>query len=759
MAQLQLQLQSTGSAAGSPLASGDVRAWTHHRVLLRRGWADPWTPVDYLECLGFSESAAPSIPTATLRYRSGRIKREDQDEFAATTPKLFNDWFVRVELLARKSATEDGDLAGQGGNQLPGNADGAAAPLHVWHGVIVDNAVAMGGSGHGRMSDQTLTALGLEYLLDLRTIRGSFVYDGGEPARAAGQELRELDTTIPFNERLVRGLSEIGNRTADKLELDDEHQSHAFDGSAGASAWTILDAVEYLLTFFGPSEPEFVLGGQADALGDIVLPRFDLAGRTVHEALVELINPRRGFAWCVECADQTDDDGNTTTRAQIRVFSVTDVPISMGDATIPANTDAADVELDQRLDIAAASLEFDSRASYGKVIVTGERVLSCFTLSIADDTLQKGWTEAEETAYRGVTAADETDADALRESAYPQVFSRLRVHPDWAWKVAASPGGSGSSGSGGDRLPVNPAIKFDGSLDRNDQGTVAQGAYRNWGIDLERSLPIQKPTLDSSFRPEYLEPFILVKDTDAKWRMLDAVPGQLRMLDSELGLEVRTNPPHRLAKGSWSGAAASGFDPDNPPAGQSSFDYRVLLATVAARTDQQLRVIADVPVAPLPGETAAQTQARRDQLARRVLHMHVPDAELWYVVPGTVTNVDAAGNLLRHAGEPVVRDDVARLRKLAAAAMAWYGRIRSALDVTIRDYLPAYRVGSYVRGVTDTTGAIAVHSVVTAKSFDLLSGTTRIATSYAELDFGADLPSRRAQSMDMARIAHRLVPR
>jgi len=716
------------------LASGEVRRWQHHRVLIRRTWSAPWVAVDYLECVGFTECVAPSIPVAQFRFATGTIRREDQDDFAATTPKYFNDWFVRIEVIR-----DDGSEPELG--QQPGNAPGDREPLLVWIGIIVDNSIAVGGAAYGAYADQTLTAFGLEYLLELKTVRGSYILGGASSA------LQEIDTTLVFNERLVRGLSEIGNRTESAIDLDADHSSHLFDGSDSAAQWTLRDAVEYLLTFFGPAEPEFTLGGQSDALAEIIIPRTDVTGRSLHEALNELINPRRGFGWRIATAD--DDNGITS--LEISVFSVTDIEVSMGDAQIPANPDSADLVLVGRLDVAGATIGFDSRAGYGRILVTGERVLSCFSVSFADGTLLKAWSDGDQAAYQAAAGGDDArESDRIRQSRYPAVYAQFRIHPDWAYKAG--------DGQGGTRNPINPALKLDGSIDQaSGGGAVTQGSYRAWGVSLVRDLPIRKSSPAETFTPEFLEPLVVVKQTSLYY-LIDSLPGLVRMLEGELGFIARTQPAHVLAKNHWTaGGNDTDFDPANPPEGEASIDYTTMIATVALRTDQQLKVVADVPVSPLPGETAAQTQARRDQMASRVLHIHVPDAELWYVAPGTVTGVSGAGQLERHQGDSTIRNDVERLRKLAAGAVAWFGRIRSTLTVTLSEIVAAHRPGSYVRGATTETQSIAVNSIVTSRQYNLDAGTTTIQTSYTELDFGEQASTRR--QVAIAQMAHSFVPR
>src|SRR5689334_13931029 len=51
--------------------------WMLAKVSIRKKWSDDWTFKACLECLVCVITAAPTIPQARLRWRSGLIRRED----------------------------------------------------------------------------------------------------------------------------------------------------------------------------------------------------------------------------------------------------------------------------------------------------------------------------------------------------------------------------------------------------------------------------------------------------------------------------------------------------------------------------------------------------------------------------------------------------------------------------------------------------------------------------------------------------------
>jgi hypothetical protein len=211
------------------------------------------------------------------------------------------------------------------------------------------------------------------------------------------------------------------------------------------------------------------------------------------------------------------------------------------------------------------------------------------------------------------------------------------------------------------------------------------------------------------------------------------------MLDRAMGFEVRPPYNHMLAKGRWTtGTAAkpSNFEP--------KFDYEKAIATVAVRTDQRLQVTADMPYKTWDGEEPGVASAKRTRLGSRVLQITVQDAELWYCVPNTVTDV-REGKLVKRNGDAtavdpaaglLLRDDGARLRQIAALAKAWYGKVRAAVSVPFQSVEFGYRVGSYVAAVQDTWRYEPINSVVTEKVFTFGEDelTTLVRTNYTELD-------------------------
>lgn len=680
------------------------------RVSVKRKWADGWQTIGYLQPLRASDSAAPTIPKATFRWLSGSIKREDASAYAAVPRILLADYYVKIEVIP---------------------ATGGATQYPLFVGRFYEDSMLVNGSAQGPSADQELTAFGLQHELDRETVRGAFVTDDG----AASYQVR---TNLTFNEQYVRGYRELGNRSQNLTNavitfLDGSSASahtYAFanDRDAGGNPvpWSVLDIVGYLLNCYGPPEFQFTVGGQTNAIAGLVFPRVAVHHQSVYQLLNELIDRRLGLGWRLRTTGQG--------RVEVQIFTVFDERVSFGGATVSPNADTNNLDVSGHLP-GRVTIDTDSHTRYGTIIVAGEPILSCFTVSFKDNTLEKGWTDQKETDYKaGGGAADQRTADQNRATpAFHHVYTTFKIPRNWGWKAGDGQGGAGGVGG---LHNANPNPDVFGKLPT--VGAAKGAPVRKWGHTLLRSLPLLKDDANRSdpdgLEPEYLEPFVLLYDEASKRYVYAHDPGDpeqsagahVRMLDRDFGFQVHHTPNHTLALNQFTPGAGGTAPSSHPP----KYDYTKIIATVAARTDERLEVIAQV--------------AGVDKT--RVLQIYVEDAETWYLVPGTILSVDngkpysqpLTGGVNSHGVGGVgalLRDDSPRLRQIAAAALAWFGKPRSTLTLTVQDLWAQYRPGSYINQVADGVRTETVNSVVSHVHWDLEAMATTLQTQFAELDF------------------------
>jgi hypothetical protein len=393
--------------------------------------------------------------------------------------------------------------------------------------------------------------------------------------------------------------------------------------------------------------------------------------------------------------------------------------VGVGGYTLPANGEKVSFRLDDAIDVARATLTIDDTIRVDRIIVQGQRIRSMFHLSHRDGTLEKAWTSGEETAYEsGADSLWAEKNDAARAAdEFHRVFQMFRIPASWDWMMHT--GVSGASNA-------NPALTKDGAL---QAGT--KGSHWNAGRAFERELPIEKTGLASDREPEYQPPIALAYvtirtptgGTESIWVPIhkpgvdDLHPGYLRMVDREQAIEIQTSPNHTLALNHWSSiAGATQWAPVT--------DWQDIRVCVCARTDTRVKVEART------GEDSGDTASTSE----RTKVIQVDDAELWYVVPGTVYGVDN-GNPITHNGG-VVRDDTPRLRAIAAFAKAWYGQDRASITLTLQAKVYAgLPVLSYVKDASSSTQRKDVGTVVTSRSWNFVNRTTTIRTQHAEIDF------------------------
>jgi len=631
-------------------------------VETRETWdASAWTSRPYVEPLQAAANVQPTLSTASMVYRYGHIRRRDKATGSGYWPPDLVDHFVRFSVPTRY----------------------AAKPVHLpWYGVVVSDTKHVRGPYEDggvitATGDVVYQCLGLEHLLDGARIMGATILDAGT--------WKDVTACPTFNLRHRKGGSPLGNCSA-------AHQTgtSVFGFSAGAAetrtTWSASDVIAYLLHHYAPTTGglAWTLGGQLGILDETV-DVWRLEGRTVREALNILVDRRRGQSWTLRVGEATDEGPPSI---EVHVSTVYDRPMAFAGKTIQPNTEVAPLEVDTTDGDAAAvralhrvaTCHVRSSASqrYGRVIVLGERMRSCFTLAPVDSDLEAGWASADATALRAAGGEDDPAlADRWRRRAanLSDVFRTFVVPDDWDYTAG--------NGEGGTRGPVAPVMNDSGSLGQS-AGVITQADKRflKW-------LPLEEPWVGDEYETAYRRPFAWVAAPNPEDGYLylhdhgipNAPTARPRMLEHQLGITVPSPAHQMLARNHWTAT-----DPTTQRGGKLDcgdwFAYATLGCTVCMETDTRARVVMDVGAEPVEG--AVRTQVLR-----------LAGAHMWYVVPGTVTGIDADGGLEHHAGG-LVRDDSARLVLTALLARAWYGQARQALRYTVNEIAPLVPVGSLV---------------------------------------------------------------
>lgn len=702
----------------NPRTAGSVAAFSAPITRVKANWAAEWEVKPYLYCERCEQAVAPSISKAVFNYEYGKMIRPGETALTTYLPEDLTGYYVQVSVVVE---TEE---------------------VILWTGIIADEARSVFGQTDAAAGIQSYVAYGLEWLLDRTPVRGSVWKQGAS--------YKNADWEPEFNKRSERGTNLFGNRATDP----DGDGVYAFSGDG--ATWTMQDAVEYLLSYFGPASPEITLGGQVEMLAG-TCPAFPYQGYSAWQAICAIVNPKRGMGAVI----RTDGDAVT-----LHVYSALDIGITEGGLELPANAEICNIAIDADTTVVKCEVGKSIVQKMDKIVVRGERLLTCFTLPYAAGYLEKAWSTTEENAYiAGASGRADYPADAdgrakmndeMRgRDIYRRVFSSFHVSDSWNWANLY-----------GDLAA--PTLLPDGTLDVDtpaDEVRAGKVFERQLplleGYDYSSGIPVdQNP---SGVAAQYRRPFALVHYpgdigaspvVPAGWRFAEKSsdteensPGcTLKMMDTDLGIEVLFRPNHILA--------LDVYDPDtDPPTGERNeplYSYagnptvaQCLWATVAMRLNQRLTVERDIDT------------------GDRELVIDVPGAEFHYLCPNTIYDIGEYGTYKISAYGGVLRDDSAVLNAIASLARAWYGRTRRTVSLTLKrlgNYAP---VGALLSLVSAVDVDVDCGTVVSRVTWDFNAGTTGIDTAHVDLDvagavIAVDYPDERAMRRALTDHSRRL---
>lgn len=661
-------------------------------VETRPAWGDPWTPRPYLEVNGFDKTLSPTIPTARLEWRYGRVS-ESGAAYRTREPLL--DELLGHHVRICRPATE-AELSAQ----LQAEED-LTLRYPVWHGILMAGTDAMGAALQEYLGDgETLTGLegpvarGYAALLHRDRAWHSVVSDGAGGTRA-------VDALLPFN--LWDGHADqlVGNRSAAKVANPASGlESYVFSATDGET-WSARDVLEYYLSRWGPVAPPLSLAGATGNLD----ARSEAWGHfaTAGEALNRLAARNRGHAWCVRVA--TAADGTET--ATVQICPTFGQEIVAGGATLSPAT------AQWTLDAEAESIEsvrvlHSDESRYDVVLVRGGPILVCTTLSFADGTLEAGWAAAQETAFKAADAIGRT-AEKFRH-----VYTTYTAVTD--------------------SMTAGPTCPADGEIDFS-----AGGAAEFWhGRRFLRRLPLLATADDAEGPAEHRAPFAVLSgdvDGETKWaftdrlgEVFDGAPSwALELLDGASGARINAPGVHLSLNHMDGGQAGGAYQP---------FDYEDVRLTVAYASSEHIEV----------GKFTAGNEA---EATDRVLQIDLPGTQAWVILDGTVTDV-VDGALVTQDGDAVLRNDSDQLEAVAALAAAWYGRTRRSVQLGWRELHFDLEPGDYLQGLSRADGPVEANSVITRIGWSGESQQTKLTTDFGELDFRAMAQPRRGGPAGLA---------
>lgn len=694
-----------------------------------------WHEAPYLRVEDLSEVAAPDIDTCVLSYLTGEFALREPDDFG-NAQIVAKTWFNALDLNRHFVKVEMRDM----------NEEEAGEPviLRTWYGVIElderDEAQKPDESVN-RTGRQTLQAFGLLRLLETTIITQSVVL-----IDAVADETITIGRGLPFNFESRGALGRRGNRTA----VPDGDGSHNFsrlpagDETTGGTDnfWTASDAVQHLLTHHRPKDPydddlcEWVCEPLVD--GDLPITFYDITvptdRRSVKAVLDDLIDRRRGVGYRVY-GRETD----TRFEAVLEVFTFNATAIALeGGEEIPANENTDSLIAGSSTIVDSVKVRKIATHQVDELIVEGAPPTSTLTLRFGDnpaavEELVKGWTDAQETAYKsGAGGTAEENAAVRCRDALKDVFARYLVASDWPTTVAvdATPDPEEFWVALAQSVTIPDDIE---DADVHDLFLKTDDATRAGPLAFHVKRFLELMPLKDAETNEFRQPFVALSegsDAGGQWAFHNVVSAlhedrrfncTLRMLQDRLGFTLdvnRAGGQQLIAVNDWTGAAETSEDVD--PAQAQGLDFHNLRITATIEWDA--RVTLNKTLNTPTGQ-------------KRTLYIQIPDMRLDFALPGTVIDIDDDGTLETTDGK-VLKDDRARGRAILEAAAAWYSEVRQAITISYRELHPKLEIGTLITqlwGVSDDP----INTPVTGIRHSPRQGMTTIETAYAEIDFSS----------------------
>ena len=734
-----------------------------YKVFVKDSWSSAlaWEERTDLRLIDIQDGAN-RITKVRLQHFSGNIMLEGDTEYTDVAPIDIEDLkpkFIKIEVYERDDEGEIADL------------------IERW---IVRAAyeerdyIKPKGSDAEDTTDQRIVCFGLEKELDSKIVTGSFVWGNkpnGTSVAEADRVFYRVDVPMVFNEPkfgTLKGYKNRGGPVAAQAALDVEvfntstqvidHIDAVYDrekiglfafaieDDGTKEHWTIGQAIQYLLTFYGPDLTEeapypvnpwglYYLGGLdiiredidfeesiLKQISDSKCPAFSPEGRSLFECLNALLRPERGVGWKLIYNDAADvsDRG-----PRVVIFATNTAATSIGSSIIQPSTRTQTFELSDRWDIEDFSTTSTSETDYGQIIARGAHILSCFSISADDGSLDRGWTDADEEEYNNPPSAP-TSGDNMWEKiddARQQLkaYSEFVPKEGWNWKAK---NGEGS----GTAVLVNP-IGIDAT---NTIIEKCSDRMRNH-LRFESFIPIEDAIVSrigEDLVPEYMRPKVFVKWTDEigtlGWHDMgitttpSAPRASISALNDKLGLRVETSPKHQLAI--------------TRPTNVSEGDYKrlapwnKLIMTAAMRTSRRVE----------------RSWIISGGDPNRTLYIEVPNAELWIIAPNTPYKVNGNRELVRWDTR-VVRNDGDKLAEIAGCAGLWYGSVHRDVQVSfsslrfenVEPTIPLNEVGNVVESVVWGTTTVEVNTVISARYFNFIKHQSVFSTGFGPMNFSA----------------------
>lgn len=751
-------------------------------IYTKQRWADSWTEETKVDCLAVSWNAAPNIPTASLRYRYGRVVENGATVETTRTKKTWIGWYVKIVVHCA-----DGD--------------------RIWHGFVDDvadeqhgtiNRVVPGAPGdppttvYEAAGIQTLSCVGMIAALDRAPLNrtyfettNTFSNNGTDTYRVAWSAplFNVSDNTKVKRDQFgavklppSRGTA---TRSAPGFGLSGQTRDtyiHKFAGlygildSATVDRWTLGDILEYLAAYnaprvgnrtdngpFSDGKSQFVPvwifdhdnlnpGTTTTQYADWFESILDCDGLTLKGALDRLLsfNAGQGYFCFV-------DETVTPNRLYVEPFTTVTAAVSMTNEagatkTLPAN--ARVITVNTSTDSATAvSVQSNGSTNYTAVFVKGAKRVVVFTIDTTAQ-LTPAWSSTLEDEYNadiaGLNAAIMRQLQRMRDirelPKYQPIGRNYRIKHSYDWRDGAGPNhvfyGTQDISTTDRYLPFGLRLR------------LLSGLPLREGIDYSQANTTTVKTSHAASKAPYrnLEIYAKTHESDGtltgKWIcwsnkaprdvLYDPNDPSYGLTGRELTNEMAVGLALEVS-GGYQGALASGGGRVAPHVPR--IDPAELQITVAALSDDVIGTTKRNPAT--LGATASNIDADRIKvfdLGDKLQQIDVMD--------GTVVGVDDTGTKTVPARFRI-RDDQALCNQIAEFLATYYFVPRSIVRIQSRRATATLWPGQIIGNLNPATNhAVTCNAIISevAITFGVgLNGTYvpssfTVQTSFGELD-------------------------
>jgi hypothetical protein len=722
-------------------------------------WDDDWTTVGWLLADYVEFSAGPDLDQAQLTWLYGNILYPGAAEYTVVDPLDLKGAFIQVYFIPIVVGSSVGGA-------------GLGAPTG-WVGRCIEVKDSPDGdladvSGTPPSGIQQLICWGLGHDLDQVPIISTVLTDD-LTASGSDPTLVMIRRAVGFNmgkgaiER-DKGQVVVGNRS----QYSTPQECFAFRTQInGAAQWGLFDAAQYLATYYTladddppggtPWVPWVVYNPHVGPLTGLTWKEAT-DNRSTRDIINSLFSRKRALGYWIDPVG-TDPDSPTAT---ISVFSLTPTAISLGGGiSLGANPNTFSLDFTSDPWLGNLEIRQTSQTLYDQVIARGARKGSVATFSGKDVTLDADWSPSQEMLYdngastqAGYGALDDFDKQQ-RNDAVRQQHALERVYCWWRLSELSGLYGDLYAGHGeatSSYTYVFPTFAQDTGLPVNVDTTGDD--YWLEGLRFEHYLPFYIDTdysgdgikfgttinnLPSGSVDDFMQPIVALKltrdDGSTFYAHADKLAAEqqaaqnvdpwcnfsvsVSMQDQAPGLKLKVHAPgraqqHLLCKAEFTPCDAA--DKDDNAAVLDWNDNLLITVYIKADSYAECRVPPDASLTSI-------------SITRLVID--VPDAYMDWVCPNTVVALNN-GALVRSSGG-LVRNDFARLQRIALLASGWYAIPRQTVTIQYNRIALIGFIGDLITSVNGQT----VNTVVTKSRYDFVNQTTTVQTSHGELDWNA----------------------